>query len=86
MYALQTQLYNFELVMTLLFLVLFALTAAPSADGSPSSLELSIQNNFNFILFSTLSGLALVCSLLCSFEWQVGAPPHRPDDNSKSGI
>ncbi|GAX79598.1 hypothetical protein CEUSTIGMA_g7039.t1 [Chlamydomonas eustigma] len=62
----KTKFYNFELLMTLLFLVLFVMTAAPNSDGSPSSLEFSIQNNFNFIVFATLSGLAL---LSCIF-WE----------------
>ena len=49
--------------MCIVFLVPWALTFPTAEGGAPSSREWLIQDNLNFIMYSTLGGLAAVRSV-----------------------
>ena len=48
------------MAMSIIFLVPWALTFPTVEGGAPSSREWLIQDNLNFIMYSTLGGLAMV--------------------------
>ncbi len=56
--------YYFEVLMFVLFITLFGLCFPSEPDGSPSSLEWTLQNNLNFIVLSVLAGLAIASLVL----------------------